>query len=140
MDNIAKRVGRKTVFELIRLDDGQLSVDVDLSYDTRHPHTVRLTLAMAGGVRVTWLVSRAMLAEGLTTPVGVGDVRFLPLSPQTSLLLLRSGGDQAWFRMPVVEIAEFLGATHDLVPADRECEWFDFDAALATVLAEDAGR
>jgi hypothetical protein len=138
MDKIKQGTHTETVFELIQLDDRPVPVDIDLNYDLREPHAVRLTLALAGGEPVTWLVGRALLADGLTTRSGEGDIRLSPLSQTIALLELRSADDQAWFRVPTPEITEFLRDTYDLVPQNRELEWLDLDAALTRLLTEDA--
>jgi hypothetical protein len=136
MDKTLQGTHTETVFELIQLDDRPVPVDADLNYNAQQPHSVRLTLALAGSDPVTWLIGRGLLADGLTTRTGDGDIRLMPLSEDAALLELRSTEMQAWFRIPTREIAEFLADTYEVVPRNRESEWLDLDSALIKLIAE----
>ncbi|MFJ8350067.1 SsgA family sporulation/cell division regulator [Streptomyces sp. NPDC094153] len=51
-----------------------------LDYDAEDPFAVTIVFAHDGRVLARWKVDRGMLEEGLGKPVGVGDVRFRPVS------------------------------------------------------------
>jgi hypothetical protein len=138
MDKGRKGVHTETVFELIQLDDRSVPVDVNLDYDPGEPHAVQLTLALLGGDPVTWLVGRELLSKGLATRAGDGDIHIEPLSERTALMEFRSADGEAWFRIPVVEIAEFLHDTYEVIPQNRESEWLDVDGAVIRLVAQDA--
>jgi hypothetical protein len=138
MDNVRQGTHAETVFELIQLDDRPIPVDVNLDYDPKDPHAIRITLALLGSDPVTWLVGRALLANGLTSPSGEGDIRVAPVSDDTALLEFRSADGEAWFRILIPEIAEFLEDTYEVVPQNCESEWLDLDGALSKLIAEDA--
>jgi hypothetical protein len=49
-----------------------------LSYDAEDPFAVTAVFGHDGHVLARWRLDREMLADGLTRPVGVGDVRMSP--------------------------------------------------------------
>ncbi|MFI8189172.1 SsgA family sporulation/cell division regulator [Streptomyces sp. NPDC085946] len=54
-----------------------------LSYDATDPFAVTIVFSHDGRVLARWQLDREMIAEGLTRPVGVGDVRMCPESRGT---------------------------------------------------------
>ncbi|MFF2627001.1 SsgA family sporulation/cell division regulator [Kitasatospora griseola] len=93
-----------------------------LGYHPGDPYAVRLTFpdgAPDGGV--TWLIARDLLAAGLTGPAGNGAVRIRPW-PNGRLRLAFRGADgaRATVLAPTALLAEFLTATHTLVPPGAE--------------------
>ncbi|OIJ66547.1 SsgA family sporulation/cell division regulator [Streptomyces mangrovisoli] len=68
-----------------------------LSYDAADPFAVTAVFSHDGRVLTRWRLDREMLGEGLRRSVGVGDVRFSPVT----------NGMWAELRM------EFLGDTHE---------------------------
>jgi hypothetical protein len=130
------RVHLETAFELIQLDDRPVTVDVELEYDALDPYAVRIELAAPGGPRVPWVLGRELLLAGLHAPAGEGDVRLQPIAGDIALLELRSEQGQAWFHLPISQIAQFLDDSYDIVPKDQESDRLgdDFDAALHALL------
>ncbi|MFF0115046.1 SsgA family sporulation/cell division regulator [Streptomyces prasinus] len=51
-----------------------------LSYDPADPFAVTLVFSHDGRILARWQLDRGMLADGLTRPVGIGDVRLRPES------------------------------------------------------------
>lgn len=69
----------KTVVVQLQTDcTGRCPVLAHLSYDAEDPFAVTAVFAHDGRVLARWRLDRQMLDEGLTRPVGVGDVRIAP--------------------------------------------------------------
>ncbi|MBV7699788.1 SsgA family sporulation/cell division regulator [Streptomyces sp. TRM70350] len=114
-----------------------------LSYDADDPFAVTAVFSHDGHVLARWRLDREMVLDGLHRPVGVGDVRFRPVSTgvweelcMEFLGNARSDGERhhavvfAW--APAVE--SFLRQTHEIVaPGQERIQVDDF---LAEVIAE----
>ena len=111
-----------------------------LSYDADDPFAVTVVFSHDGRVLARWRLDREMLSDGLRHPVGIGDVRFRPVSdgPWDELRMeflgdARPGGGRhhavvfAW----ASAVAAFLRQTHDVVaPGEEEVGLDDFLAGL----------
>jgi Streptomyces sporulation and cell division protein, SsgA len=94
---------------------------------------------------VEWIFARDLLADGLMTPEGDGDVRVWP-SLETDPddeeygarsvlnIELSSPFGEAHFEAPADAIASFLDRTYRIVPVGRETDVIDFDAELNGLL------
>jgi Streptomyces sporulation and cell division protein, SsgA len=103
---------------------------VDLEYDTRDPYAVT-TAYHTGHGTVRWMFGRDLLADGLLTTVGDGDVRVGPAShPALVLFELNAPDGSAVLEAPAHELATFLNRTYEQVPPGAESERFDFDHEL----------
>ena len=113
-----------------------------LSYDARDPFAVTAAFSHDGRVLARWKLDRDMLTEGLSGPVGIGDVRFAPATTGTGEELRmeflgepQPGGGRrhamvfAW----APAVAAFLRQTRDVVPPGTE--EVRVDDFLAEVLA-----
>lgn len=89
-------IHRALVMELQAGVTHRFPVLTHLSYDPADPFAVTLAFAHEGRVLARWRLDREMLADGLTRPVGAGDVRLRP-EPKEAERELRM---------------EFLGQTH----------------------------
>ncbi|SDD18210.1 SsgA family sporulation/cell division regulator [Streptomyces prasinopilosus] len=100
-----------------------------LSYDPADPFAVTLVFSHDGRVLARWQLDREMLADGLTRPVGIGDVRLRPESRGVGRELRMEflgehhadGGRHhavvfAWAEA----VGDFLGLTFRSVPPGRE--------------------
>lgn len=113
-----------------------------LSYDAADPFAVTLVFSHDGRVLARWQLDREMLADGLTRPVGVGDVRLRPESrgmwQELRMELLGDARPDGGRHHAVVfawapAFAAFLRETHEVVaPGDEEVRVDDF---LADVIA-----
>ena len=89
-------VHKTLVVELQAGDTDRFPVLAHLSYDPSDPFAVTIVFSHDGRVLARWQLDREMVTEGLTGPVGIGDVRLRP----------ESRGVQRELRM------EFLGEAH----------------------------
>ncbi|MFF7853293.1 SsgA family sporulation/cell division regulator [Streptomyces sp. NPDC007904] len=113
-----------------------------LSYDRSDPFAVTVVFSHDGRVLARWQLDREMVTDGLTRPVGIGDVRLRPESRGVGRQLrmeflgeVHADGSRhhavvfAWAET----IAGFLHETHRMVPPGRE--EVRLDDFLADVLA-----
>ena len=76
----------------------------------------------------TWTLGRDLLAEGLHTPVGQGDVRVRPLGRDRTLVELHSHHGAAALTARTAELARFLDTAYALVPRGHEGPFIDWTA------------
>ncbi|GGU68318.1 SsgA family sporulation/cell division regulator [Lentzea flava] len=124
------RVASRTVFDFVRPDGSTAGVETELLYQADDPFAVTMRFH-AGGAVATWIMSRDLLAEGMTGTAGIGDVRVRPAGRKL-LLELISDRHVTVFRLSASTLRKFLDASYRLVP--RGAERFDADAFLDTVL------
>ncbi|WP_285754129.1 SsgA family sporulation/cell division regulator [Lentzea sp. NBRC 105346] len=134
MTNVT-RAGAELVFAFITPAGRPVPVDVELAYRAEDPHAVSMTFRMAEQ-ETTWLVSRDLLADGLITRSGGGDVRLRPYTSEMAVLELCSDNGHAVFHVRSSELQAFLNSTYDVVAPGRESDHFDFDAELRRLLAQ----
>ncbi|MEU3646101.1 SsgA family sporulation/cell division regulator [Lentzea sp. NPDC034063] len=132
MTNVT-RVGAESVFAFIAPSGRPLPVEVELGYRADDPHAVTMTFRM-GRQETVWLVSRDLLADGLITTSGAGDVTLRPHNSTTAVLELRSDVSHAVFHVQSSEMQEFLNSTYDVVAPGRENDYVDFEAELRKLL------
>lgn len=125
-----------------------LPVRAALSYDAADPYAV--TVAFHTGVNgtgdvVQWTFARQLLTDGVSAPVGQGDVQVWPSAPVSNgnpdgivCLSLSSPSGKALFEVPVAELVEFLTMTYAAVPTGSESEHVDVEAELAVLLSADS--
>lgn len=134
-------VHKTLVVELQAGDTDRFPVLAHLSYDPSDPFAVTIVFSHDGRVLARWQLDREMVTEGLTRPVGVGDVRLRPESRGVGRELrmeflgeARADGGRhhavvfAWAET----VGEFLHETRLVVPPG--CEEVRVDDFLADVL------
>lgn len=75
-------VHKTLVVELQAGDTERFPVLAHLSYDPSDPFAVTVVFTLDGRVLARWQLDREMVTEGLSRPVGIGDVR---LNPQAAV-------------------------------------------------------
>ncbi|MFD9728133.1 SsgA family sporulation/cell division regulator [Streptomyces sp. NPDC059072] len=91
----------------------------------------------AGRSDVVWVMGRDLLARGVRTLTGEGDVRIRPLAGpgRKGQVLLRLGtGSPALFTVDRAELSSWVESTWAVVPAGAEADsldWDFFDGLLA---------
>ena len=117
-----------------------LPVRAGLRYDVADPYAVQVSFHTGSGSEgdiVEWTFARQLLTDGVSAPVGEGDVQVWP-SASAGLpvvcLSLSSPSGKALFEVPLPELVDFLGQTYAAVPTGAESAHVDVDAELALLL------
>jgi hypothetical protein len=117
-----------------------LPVRAGLRYDVTDPYAVQVSFhtgSSGEGEIVDWTFARQLLTDGVSAPVGEGDVQVWP-SASAGLpvvcLSLSSPSGKALFEVPLPELVDFLGQTYAAVPTGCESEHVDVEAELALLL------
>jgi hypothetical protein len=107
------------------ITSGQL-LFAKLHYNTKDPYAVRL--AFPSLPISDWVFARDLLAAGLQSPAGVGDVRLEPRHDTVHISLTSPQG-HAVLAVDVDDVIEFLIATEELVEYHQET--VDVDDVIA---------
>jgi hypothetical protein len=126
---------------LVMADGPDRPVQADLSYAPSDPYAVRIAFHTGGTDVVEWTFARSLLTDGVTHPVGDGDVQVWPCKnsdgdPQVCLSLSSPSG-RALFEAPLPSLVQFLTQTYALVPTGCESDFVDVGAELAALLGEE---
>jgi hypothetical protein len=121
-----------------------LPVRASMRYDAGDPYAVQVAFYTGpvdsgdpGGDVVEWTFARQLLTDGVSAPVGEGDVQVWPSSSggaSVICLALSSPSGKALFEIPLQELIDFLGRTYAAVPTGGESAHVDVDAELALLL------
>jgi len=114
-----------------------LPVVADLAYDLTDPYAVRVAFHTGGPDVVEWTFARALLTDGVTHPVGEGDVQVWPSHSggrPVVCISLSSPSGRAMFEAPLSQLVEFLTKTYAVVPTGSEGDFVDVEAELALLL------
>lgn len=131
-------VSTELQLRLVVAGSPSLPVRAALRYDVGDPYAVQVAFHTGSdGDIVTWTFARQLLTDGVTAPVGEGDVRVWPAAaaglPVVCLSLCSPSG-KAVFEVPLPELVDFLGQTYAAVPTGAESQHVDVDAELALLL------
>jgi hypothetical protein len=129
------------VFRLVITDGPDRFVHANLNYVTRDPYAVRVGFHTGSAEIVEWTFARSLLSDGVTHPVGDGDVQVWPTdnAEQAGVCLaLSSPYGRALFEAPLPRVVAFLRQTYALVPTGAESGFINVDAELASLLNGDA--
>jgi len=114
-----------------------LPVRADVAYDHADPYAVRVAFHTGGADVVEWTFARALLTDGVTHPVGEGDVQVWPSHSggrPVVCISLSSPSGRAMFEAPLAQLVEFLTKTYAVVPTGSESDYVDVEAELALLL------
>lgn len=125
------RVGTATVVEFVRPDGSVEPMNVDLHYRSDDPHAVTMRFH-ARDQESVWLVGRELLADGILSPAGLGDVRLRPGDGDVLFLELFTEDSHAVFQLSATELQRFLDSTYAAVPAGGEV--LDFELLMKDLL------
>ncbi|MDG9724560.1 MULTISPECIES: SsgA family sporulation/cell division regulator [unclassified Streptomyces] len=136
-------VHKTLVVQLQAGDADRFPVLAHLGYDAADPFALTMVFSHDGRVLARWTLDREMVGDGLTRPVGVGDVRMRPESrglwDELRIELLgdaRPEGDRhhAVVFVWAAAVEAFLRETHAMVrPGKERVRVDDF---LAELMAE----
>jgi len=124
---VAPVVEAEATLRLLAPDAGGVPVRCGLTYDPADPYAVHLLfhLDAAGEDTIGWSFARELLAEGMLSPAGIGDVRIWPWTGpegETVALALSSPDGQAIFEAPRRPLTSFREAAYGSVPAGSEAQ------------------
>jgi hypothetical protein len=114
-----------------------LPVRADFSYEHSDPYAVRVAFHTGGPDVVEWTFARSLLTDGVTHPVGEGDVQVWPshsAGRPVVCISLSSPSGRAMFEVPLTQLVEFLTKTYAVVPTGNESDYVDVEAELALLL------
>jgi hypothetical protein len=134
-------VSTEIELRLVVTDGPDRPVHADLSYSHSDPYAVRVAFHTGGTEVVEWTFARSLLTDGVTHPVGDGDVQVWPATGSGQPLVclsLSSPSGRALFEAPLTRIVEFLTRTYTLVPTGSESDFVDVESELASLLRGDA--
>ncbi|GAA2664165.1 MULTISPECIES: SsgA family sporulation/cell division regulator [Actinosynnema] len=132
----AESITTTTTFHLLVPGAAPAPVEAELHYEPEDPYAVAV-LFHTGQGKVEWIFARDLLADGLLTPSGEGDILVRPASddPERVLLELNAPTGFAILSAVAEHIAEFLDLTYDVVQPGEEDLWIDFDRELAKLVS-----
>ncbi|MFI9586282.1 SsgA family sporulation/cell division regulator [Streptomyces sp. NPDC052236] len=114
-------------------------VPATLRYDREEPFAVQMAFpapATLEGSEVSWTFSRELLAAGVDTAAGVGDVRVRPYGFDRTVLEFHAPEGIAMVHVRTSELRRFLERAQDMVPDGREHLFLDLDHNLAELLRD----
>ena len=130
-----------------------------LYYSGRDPYAVRMAFHVGTDEPVEWIFARDLLAAGIESRQGEGDVQVWPsaqscaeadgldvigtadtegtvLNGTVLNIELSSPFGQAHFEAPARAMSAFLQRTYQIVPADQESDYVDIEAELNDLLRQ----
>lgn len=105
-----------------------------LHYDREDPFAVRMAFpgcATLEGTEVSWEFSRELLASGMETTAGMGDVRVRPFGYDRTVLEFHAAEGIAMVHVRTAELRRFLARAEELVPVGEESGFLGLDRDLA---------
>jgi hypothetical protein len=126
-----------------------------LYYSGRDPYAVRMAFHVGTDDPVEWIFARDLLAAGINSRQGEGDVQVWPseqscadtegldvIGPADTEggavlnIELSSPFGRAHFEAPSGAISAFLDRTYQIVPADQESDFIDIETELNDLLRQ----
>jgi hypothetical protein len=118
---------------LVVPEHGGVPLTASVCYRDDDPYAIRMSFHVGMDDPVEWLFARDLLAVGMQTPVGDGDVRVWPAPPGDRDVLnisLSSPFGQAHFEASLTPVTGFLRRTYEVVPLGRESDFIDLEGEL----------
>jgi hypothetical protein len=110
-------------------------------YSGGDPYAVRMAFHVGTDEPVEWIFARDLLAAGIESRQGEGDVQVWPSATscagtdeQILNIELSSPFGQAHFEAPARAMSAFLQRTYQIVPAGKESLYIDIEAELNDLL------
>lgn len=146
--NISATVSVELGLRLVAAEQTIVPLVASLHYSGSDPYAIRMAFHVGAEDPVEWIFGRELLADGMTTPEGEGDVRIWPSSPAVGPdgqirgplsvlnIKLSSPFGEAHFEAPSEAIASFLDRTYAIVRMGQESSVIDIDAELDGLLRQ----
>ncbi len=126
-----------------------------LYYSGRDPYAVRMAFHVGTDEPVEWIFARDLLAAGIKSRQGEGDVQVWPSTRSCAEpdaldgigsadtegnavlnIELSSPFGRAHFEAPTQAMSAFLDRTYEIVPADQESDFIDIETELNDLLRQ----
>jgi Streptomyces sporulation and cell division protein, SsgA len=121
-----------------------------LYYSGSDPYAVRMAFHVGTDEPVEWIFARDLLASGIRSRQGEGDVKVWPSAKSCAEPDRLAGGaectvlnielsspfGQAHFEAPAQAMAAFLQRTYQIVPAGQESSFVDIETELNDLLRQ----
>jgi hypothetical protein len=130
---VAAELGLKLVVP----EHGGVPLTASLCYRDDDPYAIRMSFHVGMDDPVEWLFARDLLAVGMQTPVGEGDVHVWPAPRDDQDVLnisLSSPFGQAHFEAPRAATADFVHRTYSVIADGCEDDFVDLDGELDELL------
>lgn len=135
------RVHRAVVADLQSPAGPVIPVHTRFSYYRSDPWAVTFSFRTGAHGFVDWTMGRQLLADGLLTDVGAGDVRIGPVPGEhRTSMCVESPSGKALFHFDSDELHELLALTTALVPWGHEHDHVDLDTEIRALLAATGGE
>ena len=144
--NISATVSAELGLRLVAAEQTIVPLVASLSYRGSDPYAIRMAFHVGAEDPVEWIFARELLADGVMTPAGDGDVQLWPSAPVAGPdgeirgpltvlnINLSSPFGEAHFEAPAEEIINFLDRTYSIVRMGHESDVIDIDAELNGLL------
>jgi hypothetical protein len=122
---------------LVVPEHGAVPLVASLDYCADDPYAIKMSFHVGTDEPVEWIFARELLATGLESRVGDGDVKVWPEDTQGADIVniaLSSPFGEAHFEAPMSATAEFLRSTYGIIPAGSESDFIDLDSELDELL------
>jgi hypothetical protein len=115
---------------------GDADMPAELRYDPNDPLAVTLAIGTECDSPVIWVFARDLLAEGVNSAAGVGDITVEPASeeaPHDVVRITLATDCLATMTADRDKVVEFLVASFTAVPSGCEMDQIDFDAEISAL-------
>lgn len=122
---------------LVVPEHGAVPLVASLDYCADDPYAIKMAFHVGTDEPVEWIFARELLATGLESPAGEGDVQVWPHPSDGADIVniaLSSPFGEAHFEAPKNSTAEFLRSTYQIIPAGSEGDFIDVDNELDELL------
>lgn len=126
-------VAAELALRLVIPERGGVPLTAGLRYRGDDPYAIRMSFHVGMNDPVEWLFARDLLAVGMQTPVGEGDVRVWPTpahGPDVVNISLSSPFGRAHFEASQAALSGFLLRTYEAVPLGRESDFIEIEGEL----------
>ena len=131
--NRSATVAAELGLRLVVPEHGGVPLTASICYRGDDPYAIRMSFHVGMDEPVEWIFARDLLATGMETPAGEGDVRVWPSScfgQDVLNISLSSPFGQAHFETPLAALSSFLLRTFEIVPLGWEGDFIDIEGEL----------
>ncbi|WP_330246988.1 MULTISPECIES: SsgA family sporulation/cell division regulator [unclassified Streptomyces] len=130
-------VTHEVVAHIVVADEPPMSLPAELRYDRADPYAVCLSIGTTSMGTVDWMFARSLLSEGMSGPVGVGDVLVVSRHDchrHSVRIVIRSPAGAAVLDISASVVTAFLERARMVVPPGAEGLHIDLDRVVAELL------